>query len=270
MNVLRCLALAFLLNCVATLAAQEAEPAQDHSLPTPAQIKKLDVHPAVTTLVGSDDSRQLVITGALADRMQDLTGDVTYKVADEGIVRVTSAGRVVPLANGATTITARFGDKAVTAAVTTRAVGENLPINFGNHIVPIFTKLGCNGGGCHGKSGGQNGFALSLLGFVPEFDYQALVKEDRGRRLLLSAPDFSLLLQKSLRLAQMARTRAANVSKLAPMNTTSFAAGSPAAPPSAVRMIPRSPGSLSILNNELFPARIASSSPCWPITPTAR
>jgi len=77
------------------------------------------------------------------------------------------------------------------------SVGENLPINFTNHIVPIFTKLGCNSGGCHGKSGGQNGFALSLLGFVPEIDYQSLVKEGRGRRLFLAAPDHSLLLLKA-------------------------------------------------------------------------
>src|SRR5437870_10934364 len=73
----------------------------------------------------------------------------------------------------------------------------NLPINFGNQIVPIFTKLGCNSGGCHGKSGGQNGFALSLLGFIPEFDYQTLVKENRGRRLLPSSPEFSLVLLKA-------------------------------------------------------------------------
>src|SRR5262249_58509911 len=55
----------------------------------------------------------------------------------------------------------------------------------------------CNGGGCHGKSGGQNGFALSLLGFVPELDYQTLVKENRGRRLLTTSPDHSLLLLKA-------------------------------------------------------------------------
>ncbi len=73
----------------------------------------------------------------------------------------------------------------------------DLPINFTNQIVPIFTKLGCNSGGCHGKSGGQNGFALSLLGFVPEFDFQTLLKEDRGRRLLPAAPDSSLLLLKA-------------------------------------------------------------------------
>jgi hypothetical protein len=63
--------------------------------------------------------------------------------------------------------------------------------------VPIFTKLGCNSGGCHGKASGQNGFKLSLLGFEPEVDYNALVKEARGRRLFPAAPDYSLVLLKA-------------------------------------------------------------------------
>src|SRR5688572_31091783 len=71
------------------------------------------------------------------------------------------------------------------------------PINFTNHIVPILTKYGCNGGGCHGKSGGQNGFALSLLGFEPAEDYDHLVREARGRRLFPAAPARSLLLLKA-------------------------------------------------------------------------
>src|SRR2546425_85685 len=70
------------------------------------------------------------------------------------------------------------------------------PVNFPNQIVPIFTKAGCNGGGCHGKSSGQNGFRLSLLGFEPSEDYEHLVKEARGRRLFPAAPDRSLLLLK--------------------------------------------------------------------------
>lgn len=148
-------------------------------------------------MIGADESHQLVITGVTADRLQDLTGDVSYEVADLKVVRVSASGRLVPLANGATTVTAKYGDKTVTVAVKTQSMEENLPINFANHIVPIFTKLGCNGGGCHGKSGGQNGFALSLLGFVPELDYQTLLKENRGRRLLPSSPEFSLLLLKA-------------------------------------------------------------------------
>ena len=61
--------------------------------------------------------------------------------------------------------------------------GEERPINFANQIVPIFTKAGCNAGGCHGKSSGQNGFKLSLLGFEPSEDFEHLVKEARGRRI---------------------------------------------------------------------------------------
>ena len=85
-------------------------------------------------------------------------------------------------------ITAHYGDKAVRVSVCCEAVDVNLPINFGNQIVPIFTKLGCNAGGCHGKASGQNGFKLSLFGFEPDIDYEALVKEARGRRIFPSAP----------------------------------------------------------------------------------
>ena len=70
-------------------------------------------------------------------------------------------------------------------------------VRFGTDIVPILTKLGCNGGGCHGKATGQNGFKLSLLGFEPDQDYESLVAEGRGRRLSQAAPDRSLLLLKA-------------------------------------------------------------------------
>jgi hypothetical protein len=167
-------------------------------LPAPAEIKQLQVFPTEFKLVGEDDARQIVLTGVLQDgAKQDLTGDVQYEVADGKILRVTSAGRVMPIANGSTTITARYGDKSVTVSVKATSMDEAMPISFANHIVPIFTKLGCNGGGCHGKSGGQNGFALSLLGFVPELDYRTLVKENRGRRILPSSPENSLLLLKA-------------------------------------------------------------------------
>ena len=74
---------------------------------------------------------------------------------------------------------------------------QGRPINFPNEVIPVFSKLSCNSGGCHGKSGGQNGFALSLLGYQPWDDYDYLVKEGRGRRLFPAAPDQSLLLRKA-------------------------------------------------------------------------
>ncbi len=64
-------------------------------------------------------------------------------------------------------------------------------------IQPILTARGCNAGPCHGKSRGQNGFALSLLGFDSNFDYDAIVKSTRGRRLSMASSEASLLLLKA-------------------------------------------------------------------------
>src|SRR5713226_5190262 len=168
------------------------------ALPKPAEIQSLAIQPAKIALKGADDAQQLIFTANLANgRFQDLSGDVKYEVADPKVARVSTSGRVVPLANGTTEITASYGDKVVKVTVSAAAVEVNLPINFTNQIVPIFTKLGCNSGGCHGKASGQNGFKISLLGFEPDVDYTALVKEARGRRLFPAAPDNSLLLLKA-------------------------------------------------------------------------
>ena len=168
------------------------------ALPKPADVQALAVYPAKVALKGMDDAQQLILTATLPDgRLQDLSGDVKYDGADPKVVKVTASGRVIPVGNGATAISVSYGDKKVSVPVTAEACDVNLPINFGNQIVPIFTKLGCNGGGCHGKASGQNGFKLSLLGFEPDTDYNALVKEGRGRRLFPAAPDSSLLLLKA-------------------------------------------------------------------------
>ncbi len=69
-------------------------------------------------------------------------------------------------------------------------------ISFELDVQPILTARGCNQGACHGKQNGQNGFQLSLLGFDSDFDFAALTKEGRGRRVFPAAPERSLLLQK--------------------------------------------------------------------------
>ncbi|MGQ0635232.1 MAG: DUF1549 domain-containing protein [Planctomycetaceae bacterium] len=153
---------------------------------------------AAVTLRGGDARRQLVVTGGYSSGQQrDHTRRVEYRVDPAGIVSVDPSGVVTPLADGTATVTAVDATGAsATLAVTVEGVAADVPINFKNQIIPIFTKLGCNGGGCHGKSSGQNGFRLSLLGFYPEEDYEFLVKEGRGRRLFPAAPEQSLLLLK--------------------------------------------------------------------------
>jgi len=70
------------------------------------------------------------------------------------------------------------------------------PLSFTRDVVPVFTKLGCNAGSCHGSFQGRGGFRLSLLGFDPQADYAAVVYEGRGRRVFPAAPGMSLLLRK--------------------------------------------------------------------------
>src|SRR3954465_11718159 len=77
------------------------------------------------------------------------------------------------------------------------ARAEDHTVSFVNDVVPVLTKAGCNTGMCHAKAGGgQNGFQLSLLGFEPAEDFEHIVLESRGRRLMVGDPDHSLLLRK--------------------------------------------------------------------------
>jgi len=70
-------------------------------------------------------------------------------------------------------------------------------VTFEADIQPLLTRYGCNAGACHGKSRGQNGFALSLLGFDSDFDHDSLVHQSKGRRISPGAPEQSLLLLKA-------------------------------------------------------------------------
>src|SRR5580704_5300730 len=77
------------------------------------------------------------------------------------------------------------------------AADARRPLSFVNDIVPILTKAGCNAGTCHAKAiTGQRGFRLSVLGFEAEEDYEAIVKQGKGRRVFPPAPEESLLLTK--------------------------------------------------------------------------
>lgn len=164
----------------------------------PADVKSVAVYPEKVSLTGADDAAQLIVTATLNDgRLADLTHDSQYAVADGKSAAVLPGGRIVPRGNGTTEVVVNFGGKSVRVPLAVKGMGENLPLNFTNQVVPIFTKLGCNSGGCHGKLAGQNGFRLSLLGFEPDLDFSTLVKEGRGRRLFPANPDASLFLMKA-------------------------------------------------------------------------
>src|SRR3954447_24341899 len=70
------------------------------------------------------------------------------------------------------------------------------PPSYQRHVVALFSKLGCNGGTCHGAVQGQNGFKLSLFAADAGLDHHRLFREAGGRRLCLTEPEASLILRK--------------------------------------------------------------------------
>src|SRR5438477_5274694 len=69
-------------------------------------------------------------------------------------------------------------------------------VSFGNEVMAVLSKAGCNAGTCHGNKNGKGGFKLSLRGQDPEEDYLALTRDMFGRRVNPLEPEQSLILLK--------------------------------------------------------------------------
>ncbi len=165
---------------------------------------ELIVLPPRVRLDSPEASLQLVVGEREAGgRVTDRTRAATYQLdaASEGPsgppVSVDQQGRVLPLAEGTASIVVRYGERQVRVPVEVTELERPRPVSFRQEVIPALTKAGCNSGGCHGKAEGQNGFKLSVFGFDAETDHAALVKEARGRRIHLAAPEHSLLLRKA-------------------------------------------------------------------------
>src|SRR5258708_32019496 len=73
---------------------------------------------------------------------------------------------------------------------------EQARVTFLRDVAPILNKSGCTSGPCHGAAKGKNGFKLSLRGYDPQFDYEALLYDLAGRRFNRADPGKSLMLAK--------------------------------------------------------------------------
>src|SRR5690606_4307055 len=123
-----------------------ADAAEAPGLGDPGKLQKLEViagSEEIGRLRGADDRLQLVVSGVYdSGQFRDYTRKVAYETEPSGIVQIDATGMVTPLANGQTVITARSPEGATgQVAIEVSHVGNELPINFPNEIVPIFTKL---------------------------------------------------------------------------------------------------------------------------------
>ena len=177
------------------LLAPASGATEQTAAPVPAS--GLSLSPAVIEIAGHNRRQQLVVT---ATSQAGLRFDVTHRcemvVREPSIARI-DAGAVIGTASGTTELDIRYGGQQHTAQIVISNLEAYPAIDFRNDIMPLFSKHGCNSGGCHGKQAGQNGFKLSVFGFDPQADYSALLKEGRGRRVFPAFPERSLLVRKA-------------------------------------------------------------------------
>ncbi len=151
------------------------------------------VEPAAVRFEDPFARRQLVVSA----EGRDVTRDATYVSRQPEVVSIDAKGYAVPRANGVAELEIRWGTESLIVPVEVRGLDKLRAVDFATEVQPLLSRFGCNAGGCHGKASGQNGFKLSLFGFDTDFDYGALVKEARGRRVFASSPEKSLLLAKA-------------------------------------------------------------------------
>jgi hypothetical protein len=158
---------------------------------------ELRVFPADINLKTRQDRQALVVQAAFADGVtRDVTEQASYSIGNKSLVRF-ERFVATPIADGNTEILVKFDGRVVRVPVSVANARTEPPISFANDVMPVFTKAGCNTGGCHGSSRGKDGFRLSLFGYDPDGDYFRLTREAIGRRINLAVPEESLLLEKA-------------------------------------------------------------------------
>ncbi len=163
----------------------------------PRTALKLSVTPRNPLLFGKGARQPLVVVVHYSNGTEEeVTSRAGFEPDKKTIATVDRQGMVYAQSNGAARIRVTYqGLEAGTVALVQRAVAP-LPLSFAGDVLPVLTKVGCNGGNCHGALNGQNGFKLSLFGYEPSADYEMIAQKHEGRRLNLVEPENSLLLLK--------------------------------------------------------------------------
>jgi len=163
--------------------AKRVEPTESGpAKPALPQIESLQLEPASLTLNDGRDARQVLVWGVTADgRKFDVTDEATFQ-SDSSQVQIDAEHFIAPRQAGDGLVTITAAGKEVKLPV--KVMNADQPIvRFTREVMPVLAAVGCNAGTCHGAAKGKNGFKLSLRGYDPDFDYNALVNELQGRRV---------------------------------------------------------------------------------------
>ncbi len=157
----------------------------------------LSIHPDRIVLYGIGTRQHFVVTWTDAQGFaRDVTAEAKIGSSAQAVASIDTPGTLRAFAPGTSRVDAAFHGITASANIEVRAAGDAKELSFVRDIVPIFTKFGCAGSNCHGSIRGKAGFKLSLFGYEPSLDYEAIVKAADGRRVNLARPEESLILKK--------------------------------------------------------------------------
>jgi hypothetical protein len=161
-----------------------------------AGVDGLVLLPSEIKLATPESTQQLLLQETAGGEIaQRVTKGIEWSSSDPRVATVVD-GLVKPAGDGEALVSAKVGGQTARAKIVVTGMGRPLQRSFRNQIEPIFAKMGCNSGACHGALAGKGGFRLSLHGYDPSADYFNIVKLERGRRVELSDPGRSLVLAK--------------------------------------------------------------------------
>ncbi len=162
-----------------------------------AALTTLEVSPPEINLLSARGKQVFVVQARFADGLtQDVTAAAKASLANGTLAKI-EKNVVTPLADGATQMKVDYAGKTVVVPVKVKDAKNDRPISFKLDVMPIFMRTGCNQGSCHGAARGKDGFRLSLFGFDADGDHHRLTREMPDRRINLSLPEESLLIEKA-------------------------------------------------------------------------
>jgi len=172
-------------------------PAPAPAVAAPVVYQSLSVYPPSIKISAQNDLQHIVAVATRADGITvDVTDQVQWKLENPAVAKLENLV-LYPLADGATQLVGTWNGMETRSALEITQSQTARKVEFERDIMPIFTKVGCNTGSCHGAARGKDGFRLSLFGFDPLGDYQRITREIGIRRINLAVPEQSLLLLKA-------------------------------------------------------------------------
>jgi hypothetical protein len=187
--------LTLFLAGIVTGRAEQASATANVPKATLPKAAKLVFEPPMLTLEDGRDERRVIVWGVTKDGEKFDLSDEARFMEDSPAVEVSVDGYIHATAAGEANVRVSAGDVEATLPVKVTDAAVK-PVRFVRDVVPMMGRVGCNAGTCHGSAKGKNGFKLSLRGYDPDFDYQALINDISGRRFNRVVVEESLMLLK--------------------------------------------------------------------------